>query len=107
MIDNQLPIHLADWLRGQGHNCEHVAELGLDESTDLEVWTACQTRHAVLVTKDEDFVYLANRSGDRGRLVWVRLGNCRNKALIDAFQHNTIRIDDAIRNGQRIIELRD
>lgn len=30
-----------------------------------------------MISKDEDLLFLANRPGDKGRLVWVRLGDCR------------------------------
>jgi predicted nuclease of predicted toxin-antitoxin system len=38
MIDNQLPARLAGYLRGRGHQCVHVADIGMDDSHDAEVW---------------------------------------------------------------------
>jgi predicted nuclease of predicted toxin-antitoxin system len=58
------------------------------------------------VSKDEDFVPLVNRSGDTGRLIWVRLGNCRNKVLIAAFDRIHDDLFRAIESGQRIVEVR-
>jgi predicted nuclease of predicted toxin-antitoxin system len=60
----------------------------------------------VVISKDEDFVFLANRPGDRGKLIWVRLGNCRNPALIAAFNRVHDQIFDALASGQRIVEVR-
>ena len=59
-----------------------------------------------MVSKDEDFVFLANRPGDTGRLRWVRLGNCRNVPLLAAFDRTRDAIIGAILSGQRIVELR-
>jgi len=106
LVDNQLPKHLADWLGRRGHDCEHVLDVDLDESSDLQVWQYCGERGAVLVTKDEDFVYLAHRGGDRGRMIWVRLGNCRNAALIAALNGALDQMIDALEQGQRIVEIR-
>ncbi len=41
LVDNQLPIALAAHLRGLGHACEHVLDVGLGAADDLAVW-----RHA-------------------------------------------------------------
>ena len=84
----------------------HVADAGLEESSDQAVWTwACQRDH-IIVSKDEDFFFLAHRPGDTGRLVWVRLGNCRKAILMDAFDRTLETIVAAFGSGQRIVELR-
>ena len=38
-----------------------------------------------MVSKDEDFFILSMRVDDAGRLLWLRLGNCRAAALITSF----------------------
>lgn len=106
LVDNQLPAALAVYLRWRGHDCRHVIELGLDEVSDLELWRYAAVEKSVLVSKDEDFVFLANRAGDDGRLIWVRVGNCRNAALLSAFDRGHDDVVAAIEAGQRIVELR-
>jgi len=106
LVDNQLPLALADHLRGWGLDCAHVLELGLERSDDLEIWRRAAAEARIVVSKDEDFLPLAGRSGDQGRLIWVRLGNCRNAALLAAFESAREALLSAIASGQRIIELR-
>lgn len=106
LVDNQLPGALAVWLRWHGHDCRHVIDVGLDEASDLDLWRRAAQDKSVLVSKDEDFVFLANRPGDDGRLIWVRLGNCRNAALLSAFEQAHDAIVVALEGGQRIVELR-
>jgi len=60
----------------------------------------------ILVSKDEDFLILAARPGDQGRLVWVRLGNCRNPALLASFDRSRQALLEALTSGQRVIEIR-
>jgi predicted nuclease of predicted toxin-antitoxin system len=105
LIDNQLPVALARRLGELGHDVQHVVQVGLDEAADVDVWRRATADRRVVVSKDEDFVYLANRSGDQGRLIWVRLGNCRRAALIDAFERALPAIEEALGSGQRIVEL--
>ncbi len=61
--------------------------------------------HCVVVSKDEDFFTLANQVGDRGRRIWVRLGNCRKGVLLEAITKAMPQIQAAFESGQRIVEL--
>ncbi len=106
LVDNQLPLQLAVHLRARGLDCVHVLEIGLNESDDLVIWDRALTEERIVVSKDEDFVFLASRPGDRGRMIWVRLGNCRNVPLLAAFDRAHEDIVRAIKSGQRLIELR-
>jgi predicted nuclease of predicted toxin-antitoxin system len=96
LIDNQLPFQLAVFLRWRGHDCAHVLDVGLDEATDLELWTRCVAEERIVVSKDEDFVVL----------IWVRLGNCRNAVLLAKFEAIHDEVVAAIESGQRIVEVR-
>lgn len=106
LIDNQLPLQLALHLRRRGHECAHVYEVGLDEASDQEVWTRAGNEGRIVVSKDADFIALANRPGDTGRLIWVRVGNCRNAVLIEAFDRVHEELVRAFEGGQRIVEVR-
>lgn len=72
----------------------------------MELWSRAAAEDRIVVSKDEDFVIPASRPGDRGRMIWVRLGNCRNAFLLAAFDRTRDAILGAISSGQRIIELR-
>ena len=106
LVDNQLPVALAAFLRERGHRAEHALDLHLEESDDRAIWKEAMERDAVPVSKDEDFVYLSNAEAQPCRLVWVRLGNCRNAALINAFARSIDRVVQLFDEGQRIVELR-
>jgi predicted nuclease of predicted toxin-antitoxin system len=106
LVDNQLPPLLSKYLQQHGHDSAHVADLALDEADDLDLWEYCIREGSILISKDEDFVFLAWRPGDIGRLLWVRLGNCRNPALIDAFNVKYDGLITAFESGLRIVELR-
>lgn len=105
LIDNQLPVALARRLSELRHDAQHVVQVGLDEAADVDVWRRATADRRVVVSKDEDFVYLANRPGDQGRVIWVRLGNCRRAALVSAFERALPAIEEALASGQRIVEL--
>ncbi len=104
-VDNQLPLQLARFLEAEGHHSVHAAEVGMDEARDSDVWSwACQHDY-VVISKDEDFLFLAKRPGDEGKLVWIRLGNCRKAPLIDAMRKSLASIIESLQAGHRVIEL--
>ena len=106
LVDNQLPLALAVHLRGWGLDCVHVLDVGRSTADDLTVWAYAAAEGRIVVSKDEDFLLLAARPCDAGRMIWVRLGNCRNVALLSAFDRTRDPLLRAIASGQRIIELR-
>lgn len=106
LIDNQLPIALAEFFRERSHDCVHVLERGWGELSDHSIWAKAGGEERIVVSEDDDFMFLANRPNDTGRLIWVRLGNCRNAALIAAVESVLPLIEISFANGQRIVEVR-
>lgn len=105
VVDQQLPPVLAIWLRSQGLDAFHVRELGLSDRPDHEIWTETLRNGAVVVSRDSDFANCA-RQDPSGRLVWLRIGNCGNAALIDTFERHWPSILARIEAGERLIEVR-
>jgi predicted nuclease of predicted toxin-antitoxin system len=85
LVDNQLPLALAVHLSRWGLDCVHVLEVGLATADDPAIWKYAAAEDRIVVSKDKDFLLLASRPGDTGRMIWVRIGNCRNTALLPAF----------------------
>ena len=101
LVDNQLPPSLARWLRDRGHDAEHVFESGLHVFDDRDLWARALADTRIVVSKDEDFLYLANQPGNVGRFLWVRLGNCRNDALLRRLPGRSTRSSQPSTQGRR------
>ena len=106
LVDNQLPRALALFLDGHGYSAKHVLDLGMDEALDGALWNYARENDLIVVSKDEDFFHLANRSEDKGKLLWVRIGNCRKEALLEAFANSLPDIVRAFDEGYRVVEVR-
>jgi predicted nuclease of predicted toxin-antitoxin system len=106
LVDNQLPPALAR-LISQDLRSEalHVADVGLRNGTDAEVWSYASEKDFVLVSKDEDFVTLYSKAPS-ARLLWVRLGNCRRVFLLKVFGKQWKKILERFESGERFVELR-
>jgi len=57
------------------------------------------------VTKDGDFFILATRPGDPGRLLWLRMGNCRTQDLLSRLNKDWDVIEAAFSEDQRIVDV--
>ena len=106
LVDHQLPPALARFLQRQGHEAEHVRELGLKDADDAVIWREGISNEQIVISKDEDFWYLAITPGSTGRFIWVRIGNCRKQALIETFERRLASIVAALESGIRILEIR-
>jgi predicted nuclease of predicted toxin-antitoxin system len=106
VIDAQLPPGLGGHLAREGHIADHVNRVGLGGADDPEIWTYCRRTGAVLITKDDDFVALAQRDAAGPQIVWIRLGNIANDALWGALKAVLGEILEALKAGDRVVEVR-
>jgi predicted nuclease of predicted toxin-antitoxin system len=84
LVDHQLPPALADFFRERGHESQHLLDIGMASSSDLEVYDYAAEHGHIIVSKDEDFLYLSHRFRSDAGLLWIRLGNCRTRVLLAA-----------------------
>jgi predicted nuclease of predicted toxin-antitoxin system len=75
-------------------------------ASDVEICTYADHEERVIISKDEDFLYLASRPESTTRILWIRLGNCRTGTLLEAFERFWPLIESSLNAGDRIIELR-
>lgn len=106
LIDAQLPPRLAKMLRSAGHEAEHLFELGVPRLPDQDVWRIASERGAAIVTKDADFAAMRMRFADGPMVIWVRMGNIANGALLALFERALPEIVAAADAGEVLVELR-
>lgn len=87
LLDNNLSPKLVARLEPLYPGTNHVALLGLDRATDLDVWDHAGQNNYCLVTKGSDFNEILASRGFPPRVIWIRLGNCTTSeifTLLDA-----------------------
>jgi len=105
LVDAQLPPALARWLAAQGHEAEHVADLGMQAASDAAIWDHAWAASAVVVTKDEDFAQRKVLSRTGPAVVWIRLPNTRRRDLLAWFGTVLPDIVAALEKGETMIEV--
>jgi len=106
IVDAQLPPGLAKALRDAGEEAVAVRDAGLLAATDSQIWDYALAQDAVIVTKDEDFVQRSLFSPQSPVILWLRVGNCTNRALQEKLMPCLPDILAFIRDGEQVIEFR-
>lgn len=107
VVDAQLPPALARSLREAGHDVQAVRDLGLREAEDSDIWDYALANHAAVITKDQDFAerLLASRSAPV--IVWLRIGNTSNRALLAWLLPLWPEVVSRIESGDNLVEVRE
>ncbi len=102
LLDAHIPKDISEILHE--YDCVHTSELEQGNLTkDAHINSISIQENRTLITKDTDFYYsyLSNRKPYK--LVLVKLGNFRLKALIDYFTRNKEYIIDALKSHSFLI----
>ena len=74
---------------------------------DQVIWEYAKSHDMTIVSKDEDFQLMADRQGSiPPQVVWVRLGNFRKAALLQAFATLQPDLRTLLDDGGSVIEIR-
>lgn len=107
-LDNQLPPALAPWMRSTlSVECAAVRELNFHRASDFEIFTAARAVHAVVITKDADFVELLDQHGPPPQVVLVTCGNTSNVRLRRLVESAWPIVRSMLERGEPLIELGD
>ena len=106
LIDAQLPRQLAQWISGRGQRATHVFDVGLQAASDPAIWQHATEAQATIISKDEDFVDRWLLSNKPVAVIWIRKGNCSNRALMAWFEPLWPEALKRLEQGERLIELR-
>jgi len=69
------------------------------------IWKTADAEGRILIPKDGDFLILATRPGDPGRLLWLRTGDCRTQDLLSRLNQDWDVIGAAFSEDQRIVDV--
>jgi predicted nuclease of predicted toxin-antitoxin system len=88
-LSPRLVARLADLYPGS----EHVLSLGLDRSSDNDVWDYARLHDLVIVTKDADFNNMGVVRGFPPKVIWLLLGNCKTAQVAAVLRSNHATIE--------------
>jgi len=98
LLDQNISRKLVPLLRGEFPDSSHVAELGLIQATDREIWDYAGHNDCVIVSKDSDFRQLAFLLGPPPKAVWLNVGNVNSATIRDLILESQVAITRFARN---------
>jgi predicted nuclease of predicted toxin-antitoxin system len=106
-IDAHLSPAIAVWITSTfGITAITLRDLGLRDAEDPEIFEAAKAEGVVLMTKDSDFVDLANRFGAPPKIIWLRCGNTSNAQLQNILRSTLLDSLELLRSGEVLVEIR-
>ena len=106
LFDQNLSFRLVSRLKDVYPDSIHIASVGLDKSSDKEVWNYAKKNDFSIVTKDSDFNELCTLYDFPPHIIWMRLGNSRMEVAQDALvKHSKMICKLITENKTGIIEI--
>lgn len=106
-IDAHLSPAIAVWITSTfGITAIALRDIGLRDAEDPEIFEAAKAEGVVLMTKDSDFVDLANRFGAPPKIIWLRCGNTSNAQLQNILRSTLLDSLELLRSGEVLVEIR-
>lgn len=86
LLDNTVSWRVGRWLRPEGHDVIHVADLHLDIAVDPVIYQRAVDDHRTLVTRDADFGAIHTTSKLRTGVLLIRLSDGRPRTEADVLR---------------------
>ena len=105
LVDAQLSIRLARFLKSEGFDTVHTQELPRQNATsDADINEVSIREQRVVITKDADFVQSFVLQDKPYKLLLVSTGNIRNSELENLFAQHLSRLVQLLEN-HRFVEI--
>jgi len=76
----------------------HVTMVGLEDSTDFEIWQYASKNDFCIVTFDSDFYDLSLVKGIPPKIIWLRTGNKTTNSIVHIIHEFKDVIDEFLNN---------
>lgn len=96
LLDQNISFRVVPLLLSTFENVKQVKELGLTDSSDLEIWNYARKHNYTIITFDNDFIDLANLKGSPPKIIWLRFGNSTNLKIAHKLTSNANLISEFI-----------
>lgn len=105
-VDAHLSPAIATWIKSNFRiEAVPLRDLGLRDAEDPEIFEAAKAQKAIVMTKDSDFVDLAERLGPPPQIIWLTCGNTSNARLREILNETLPRALELLASGETLVEI--
>ena len=98
LFDQNISYRVVKKLEREYPESEQVKRLGLENSTDLELWEYARQNGYTIVTFDSDFMDMANLKGHPPKIIWLRTGNTRTDSIANLLLRKVDQVTEFLNN---------
>ncbi len=100
LLDQNISFRVSKLLSNVFENVKQVREIGLTDSSDVEIWKYALKNNHTIITFDSDFIDLVNLKGSPPKVIWLRFGNSSNLNVANKLILNSQIIQEFILNSE-------
>ncbi len=79
-----------------------VRTLGLENSSDIEIWNYAKANKYTIITFDADFYEISTIQGHPPKIIWLRFGNTTTKNIAEVILEKVELINDFVEDQSDI-----
>jgi predicted nuclease of predicted toxin-antitoxin system len=100
LFDQNISFRILPKISAYFAEAKQIRFLGLENSTDNEIWEYAKTHDLTIVTFDADFIDLTNLKGFPPKIVWLRIGNTTTENIAKVIIENHVKLEEFIENTE-------
>ena len=94
LFDQNISPKITSQLSAEFKDAKQVRQLGLENSSDLNIFLFAKLNGYSIVTFDSDFVDLSVLKGVPPQIIWLKTGNLTTKSIVQLLISNKDLIND-------------
>ncbi len=94
LFDQNISFRIVNNLKNLFPGSSQVRHLGLEDSSDIEIWNYAKTHNYAIVTFDADFFDFSIVKGVPPKIIWLRIGNTTTNNLIEILKEKSSSIQE-------------
>jgi len=94
LLDENLSFKIIRSVETQFPNSLHVRTIGLNNSSDYDIWNYAKANSLAIVTYDADFLNISILRGCPLKIILLKQGNRSKNEIISTLSKNEIEIKD-------------
>lgn len=98
LFDQNISFRIVASLKDLFPHASQIRLLGLENSSDYEIWEFAKKNNYTIVTFDADFYDISLIKGTPPKIVWLRMGNTSTKQIAICIHNNMDLLSEFINN---------
>jgi predicted nuclease of predicted toxin-antitoxin system len=98
LFDQNISYRVVKKIEGGYPGSDQVKKMGLENSTDLQIWEFARKNGYAIVPFDSNFMDIANLKGHPPKIIWLRTGNTKTDSIANLLLGKGDQVTDFLNN---------